>query len=60
MKNILQFPGHDKATMVGRKSLECENPLGGTVSGKKRNRCVILPPNVPMLAESLERRNQNW
>ncbi|KAK7269311.1 hypothetical protein RIF29_22035 [Crotalaria pallida] len=60
MKNKVHFPVHDKSTMR-RKILDCENPLGGgTVSGRKHNRCVILPPDVPMIADSLERRNQNW
>ncbi|OIV90849.1 hypothetical protein TanjilG_15582 [Lupinus angustifolius] len=62
MKNKFQLPVHDDKATIGRKSVavNCENPLDGTVSGRKLNRCVILPPNVPMVADSLERRNQNW
>ncbi|XP_061349512.1 root phototropism protein 3-like [Gastrolobium bilobum] len=45
---------------MGRKSLNCESPLGGTLDGGKRYRCIILPANVPLAADSLEQRNQNW
>ncbi|KAK7344228.1 hypothetical protein VNO77_13593 [Canavalia gladiata] len=35
--------------------------MGGTADGSnKRNRCVVLPTNVPFFADSLERRKQNW
>ncbi|KAI4358076.1 hypothetical protein L6164_001979 [Bauhinia variegata] len=47
---------HDK-TAMGRKSFDGETPLVG--SGK-HNRCVVLPANVPILADFFERRNQNW
>lgn len=51
--NKFEFPGVDKVTM---KILDCENVL----SGGKRNRCVVLPANVPIVADSLKRKNQNW
>lgn len=51
--NKFEFSGVDKATM---KILDCENAL----SGGKRNRCVVLPANVPIVADSLKRKNQNW
>ncbi|XP_045792753.1 root phototropism protein 3-like [Trifolium pratense] len=38
------------------KILDCERVL----DGGKRNRCVVLPANVPMVADSLKRKNQNW
>ncbi|KAL3573522.1 hypothetical protein D5086_024135 [Populus alba] len=31
-----------------------------TVSGRNHNKCVILPANENMVAEALEKRNQNW
>ncbi|XP_061946752.1 root phototropism protein 3-like isoform X1 [Populus nigra] len=31
-----------------------------TVSGSKHNKCVILPANESVVAEALEKRNQNW
>lgn len=53
MKNSFQFPGLD-----GRKTLEYSE---GVLGRGKHNRCVVLPPaNVPMVADSLERINQNW
>ncbi|PNX81239.1 root phototropism protein 3-like, partial [Trifolium pratense] len=51
--NKFEFPGLDKTTM---KILDCERVL----DGGKRNRCVVLPANVPMVADSLKRKNQNW
>ncbi|XP_028780837.1 root phototropism protein 3 [Neltuma alba] len=51
---------HAKAIMVGRRSFDRENLSGGILSGGKRNQCVILPGNVSMVADSFERRNQNW
>ncbi|XP_054813183.1 root phototropism protein 3-like [Prosopis cineraria] len=51
---------HAKSIMVGRRSFDRENLTGGILSGRKRNQCVILPANIPMVADSFERRNQNW
>lgn len=59
MKQRFQVSVQDKVTM-GRRSFDRENHSGGIVSGGKRNQCVILPANVPMVADSFERRNQNW
>ncbi|XP_059438890.1 root phototropism protein 3-like [Corylus avellana] len=50
---------HDKPTM-GRKSHDTQNLIGHSISGRKCNRCVIFPANVSMVAEALERRNQDW
>jgi hypothetical protein len=50
---------HDKPTM-GRKSHDTQNLIGRSISGRKCNRCVIFPANVSMVAEAMERRNQNW
>ncbi|CAL5208569.1 unnamed protein product [Lathyrus oleraceus] len=38
------------------KILDSETVL----SGGKLNRCVVLPVNVPIVADSLKRKNQNW
>lgn len=59
MKSRLSVPGHEKTSM-GRKSVGRENPARFSVPGGKPNRCVILPANVSMVAEALERRNKNW
>ncbi|KAF8388053.1 hypothetical protein HHK36_026719 [Tetracentron sinense] len=45
---------------MGRKSLDRERPSRRSVSGGKRNRCIIFPANVCITAEALERRNQSW
>ncbi|KAF5453999.1 hypothetical protein F2P56_023700 [Juglans regia] len=52
-------PGHDKPTL-GRKSLDRENLICQSISGGKPNRFVIFPANVSMVAEAIERRNQDW
>lgn len=57
MKNKIQFPGLDMATV---EILDLESLLSGKVGEGKRNQCVVLPANVPMVAHSLKRRNQNW
>lgn len=54
MKKGFQFAGYDKAT-IGTITLDCQSPYG-----EKRNRCALLPPNVPILAHSLERTQRNW
>ncbi|KAA8536882.1 hypothetical protein F0562_029360 [Nyssa sinensis] len=59
MKYRSVIPGHEKGPMV-TKSLEREKPTCGSVLGGKRNCCVIFPANVSMIAESVERRNNNW
>ncbi|KAF7817887.1 root phototropism protein 3-like [Senna tora] len=59
MKQRSMVSGQDKATL-GRRSFDRESLTGGIVSGGKRNQCVILPANVHMVADSFERRNQNW
>ncbi|XP_048432878.1 root phototropism protein 3-like [Pyrus x bretschneideri] len=51
--------GHDKAT-AGKKNADRENLGQFSVSGGRRNKCVITPANVGMVAEAIERRNQNW
>lgn len=53
------LPGHDKAT-AGTKNADGENLGQFSVSGGRRNKCVITPANVGMVAETIERRNQNW
>jgi hypothetical protein len=53
LKNKFEFPSLYKTTM---KILDCENVSGGG----KHNRCVVLPANVPIVADSLKRKNQNW
>ena len=58
---MFQNPGSDKATMgLGRKSFDEESTTAGKIFGGKRSHCVILPANIPMFADSLERRGQNW
>ncbi|KAG7969123.1 hypothetical protein I3843_07G015200 [Carya illinoinensis] len=51
--------GHDKTT-VGSKSLDTRTLICQSISGGKPNRCVIFPANVSMIAEAIERRNQDW
>ncbi|XP_015875179.3 coleoptile phototropism protein 1 [Ziziphus jujuba] len=57
--NRVQIPGLDKA-IAERKGFDRESHAKGSVYGGKHNQCVILPGNVSMVAEALERRNQNW
>ncbi|CAJ1976159.1 unnamed protein product [Sphenostylis stenocarpa] len=54
MKKRFDFAVVDKTTMES-ESVECESPLG-----EKCHRCIDLPPNVPVLAHSLERTQRNW
>jgi hypothetical protein len=42
---------------MGSRSLDSGK---ATVSGRKHNKCIILPANENMVAEALEKRNQNW
>lgn len=57
--NRVQIPGLDKA-ITESKSLYRENHANGSVCGGKGNECVIFPSNICMVAEALERRNNNW
>ncbi|KAI5603616.1 hypothetical protein POPTR_001G255904v4 [Populus trichocarpa] len=42
---------------MGSRSLDSGNAI---LSSRKHNKCVFLPADANMVAESLERRNQNW
>lgn len=54
------FPGLDKPT-TGMKSVDRGQDLARfSVSGGRQNKCVISPANASMVAETIERRNQNW
>ncbi|KAF2307213.1 hypothetical protein GH714_025480 [Hevea brasiliensis] len=50
---------HDKAPME-TKSLDRGNASGHSLLGVKHNKCIIFPSKVSMVAEAIERRNQNW
>ncbi|GMJ02844.1 DEFECTIVELY ORGANIZED TRIBUTARIES 3 [Hibiscus trionum] len=47
------------------KTMSCRDvdedyPSHGSVLGGKPNRCVIYPPKPSLVAEAVERRNNNW
>ncbi|KAK8602670.1 hypothetical protein V6N13_084877 [Hibiscus sabdariffa] len=46
--------------MMSCREVDEEYPSHGSVLGGKPNRCVIYPPKPSVVAEALERRNNNW
>ncbi|KAK9919774.1 hypothetical protein M0R45_028352 [Rubus argutus] len=54
------FPRNHKLHTTGRKIVDREPVVHGSVSGARRSQCVICAANASMVAESLDRRNQNW
>lgn len=63
MKYRAVTPGSEQEhskTAMGRRSVEWEIPVSGLVSGEKPNQCIIFPVSTNMVAEALERTNENW
>lgn len=54
------FPRNHKLHTTGRKIIDREPVVHGSVSGGRRSQCVICAANASMVAESLDRKNQNW
>ncbi|KAE8654130.1 Detected protein of unknown function [Hibiscus syriacus] len=46
--------------MMSCREVEEECRSHGSVLGGKPNRCVIYPPDPSIVADQLERRNNNW
>ncbi|XP_043726251.1 coleoptile phototropism protein 1-like [Telopea speciosissima] len=61
--SVYVLTAHDMASMssIGKANLKQETRNSTqSVSGWKRNHCIIFPANVGMTAEALERRNKRW
>ncbi|XP_074304508.1 root phototropism protein 3-like isoform X3 [Silene latifolia] len=58
--NKLAFFGHEKAGISGRRSYDKRSANSGSVLMERPNRCMIVPSEVDMIAEAIEKKDTNW
>ncbi|KAL6146616.1 hypothetical protein ACLB2K_057294 [Fragaria x ananassa] len=54
------FPRNHKPDTSGRRIVDRQSFVQGIVSGGGSSQCVICPVSSSMVAETLDKRNQNW
>ncbi|KAK9691873.1 hypothetical protein RND81_09G225800 [Saponaria officinalis] len=59
MKKAVPF-GHEKGAIIGRRSYDKRSANSASALMEKPNRCMIVPSNVEMTAEAIERKDTNW
>ena len=60
MKNKFVGFEQEKSAMLGRRSYDKKALNLGDVLGDRHDRCVMVPAKVNMIAEAIERRENNW
>ncbi|KAK9690478.1 hypothetical protein RND81_09G130400 [Saponaria officinalis] len=59
MKKAVPF-GHEKGAILGRWSYDKRSANSASALTEKPNRCMIVPSNVEMIAEAIERKDTDW